>query len=59
MLRLAPREHYRFEQVAPGEMDLTFGGAESNVAVSIAMFGAAARFLTALPNHAIADAFMR
>lgn len=59
MLRLAPREHYRFEQVAPGEMDLTFGGAESNVAASIAMFGGAARFVTALPKHAIADAFMR
>lgn len=59
MLRLAPRENYRFTQVCPGEMDLTFGGAESSVAASIALFGGQSRFVTALPKHAIADAYIQ
>jgi 2-dehydro-3-deoxygluconokinase len=59
MVRFAPRENYRFEQVCPGAMDLTFGGAESSVAASVAMFGGAARFVTALPQHAVAEAFLR
>ena len=32
MVRLAPSQNYRFEQVCPGKMDVTFGGAESSVA---------------------------
>lgn len=59
MVRLAPPENYRLEQVAPGQMDLTFGGAESTVAASVAMLGGAARYVTALPKHAIAEAFLR
>ena len=59
MLRIAPREHYRFEQVAPGTMDLTFGGAESSVAASVSMLGGSSRFVTALPKHSLADAFLR
>jgi len=59
MVRLAPPENYRLEQVAPGQMDLTFGGAESTVAASVAMLGGAACYVTALPKHAIAEAFLR
>lgn len=59
MVRLAPPENYRLEQVAPGQMDLTFGGAESTVAASVAMLGGAARYVTALPKHAIAESFLR
>lgn len=59
MVRLAPRENYRFEQVCPGSMDLTFGGAESSVAASVAMLGGVSRFVTALPQHALAEAFLR
>jgi 2-dehydro-3-deoxygluconokinase len=59
MVRLAPRENYRFQQVCPGAMDLTFGGAESSVAASVAMFGGESRFVSALPKHAVAEAFLR
>jgi 2-dehydro-3-deoxygluconokinase len=59
MVRLAPRENYRFTQVCPGQMDLTFGGAESSVAASIALFGGQTRFVTALPKHAIAEAYIQ
>lgn len=56
MGRFAPAGHLRFRQSLPGPLDLTFGGAEANVAASLAQFGAPARFVTALPQHAIADA---
>ena len=56
MGRFAPSGFLRFRQALPGPMDLTFGGAEANVAASLALFGAEARFVTALPRHAIADA---
>lgn len=56
MGRLAPAGFQRFRQALPGPMDLTFGGAEANVAASVALLGGSARFVTALPRHAIADA---
>jgi 2-dehydro-3-deoxygluconokinase len=56
MGRFAPSGFQRFRQALPGPMDLTFGGAEANVASSLALFGADARFVTALPSNAIADA---
>lgn len=56
MGRLAPSGFQRFRQALPGPLDLAFGGAEANVAASLAQFGAHARFATALPGHAIADA---
>lgn len=56
MGRFAPAGFLRFRQAVPGSLDLTFGGAEANVAASLALFGASARFVTALPQHAIADA---
>jgi 2-dehydro-3-deoxygluconokinase len=59
MVRLAPSGNYRFEQVCPGGMDLTFGGAESSVAASVAMFGGASRYVTALPENALTEAFLR
>ena len=51
MLRLAPNGYYRFFQ--NDQMQATFGGAESNVAVSLANFGVDASFVTKLPSHAI------
>ncbi len=59
MGRLAPEEFYRFAQACPGRMDITFAGAEANVAVSLALLGAQSRFVSALPKHAIADACVR
>lgn len=56
MARLSPQGCRRFQQALPGPMDLTFAGAEANVAVSIALLGGDASFVTALPDHIIADA---
>jgi 2-dehydro-3-deoxygluconokinase len=56
MGRFAPAGFLRFRQALPGPLDLTFGGAEANVAASLALLGAKARFVTALPKHAIAEA---
>lgn len=51
MLRLAPENYLRFVQ--SDRLEATFGGAEANVAVSIANFGAEACFVTKLPEHEI------
>ena len=59
MVRISPRENYRFEQVCPGQMDVTFGGAESSVAASVSMLGGSARFVSALPKHSLTEAFLR
>lgn len=54
MLRLKSPGHERLLQSPV--LEATFGGAESNVAVSLATFGHDARFVTALPVGAIGDA---
>ena len=54
MLRLKSPGLERFFQ--SGSLEATFGGAEANVAVSIANYGLAARFVSALPKNPIADA---
>jgi len=56
MGRLAPSGNLRLRQVLPGSLDFTFGGAEANVAASIALFGGSARFVTALPDNPLGDA---
>jgi 2-dehydro-3-deoxygluconokinase len=56
MMRLASPGHQRFQQAMPGRLEATFAGAESTVAAAIAHWGGAASFVTALPEHAIADA---
>lgn len=51
MLRLAPEGYYRFLQ---SEKYLaTFGGAEANVAVSLANYGVDVAFVSKLPKHEI------
>lgn len=59
MLRLAPPGFYRLRQAIPGSLDATFGGGELNVAVSLALQGARAAFLTALPDNVITDALVQ
>ena len=59
MLRLCPEEFLRLSQVIPGRLEVTFGGGELNVAVSVAMQGGTASFLTALPDNAITDCLMQ
>ncbi len=56
MGRFAPDEFLRFSQVMPGRLNLTFGGAESNVAGSVALLGGSAAFVSALPKNALGDA---
>lgn len=56
MGRLAAPGFLRLQQALPGPLDVTFGGAEANVAASLAMLGAQAAFVTALPSSAIGDA---
>ena len=51
MLRLAPNGYYRFFQ--NDQLQATFGGAEANVAVSLANFGERVSFVTKVPAHAI------
>lgn len=56
MARMAPAGFLRLQQVLPGSLDVTFAGAEANVAASLAMLGCPVRFVTALPDNAITDA---
>ena len=57
MLRLKSPGHDRFFQRP--ELEATFGGGESNVAVALANYGLDASFVTALPDNDIADACIR
>ena len=56
MLRLATPGFARFQQAMPGSVNTTFAGAEAGIAASLAYLGIDAAFVTALPDHAIADA---
>lgn len=53
MLRLTPPGRLRFAQ-AP-HFEITYGGAEANVAVMLAQLGAPASFVTKLPGHELAQ----
>ena len=51
MLRLSPPQGQRFRQAS--SFDVTYGGAEANVAVSLAQWNVQSSFVTAVPNHDI------
>lgn len=51
MLRLAPEGFLRFSQA--GTFQVTYGGGESNVAVSLANYGVPVEFVTRLPENDI------
>ncbi|MCL2725314.1 MAG: sugar kinase [Polyangiaceae bacterium] len=57
LLRLSPPGHERFMQSPT--LQASFGGAEANVAVSLAQFGLDSHFITRLPTNAIGDAAVR
>ncbi|MBM4074241.1 MAG: sugar kinase [Planctomycetes bacterium] len=59
MMRLMPPGWSRVTQSIPGTLESTFGGAEANVAVSIAAQGGQSAYCTALPDNPITDAFAR
>ncbi len=54
MLRLSPPLGDRFRQT--GTFDVTYGGAEANVAASLAQWGLPTRYVTALPEHDLGQA---
>jgi 2-dehydro-3-deoxygluconokinase len=56
MARMAPSGMLRLRQVLPGSLDVTFAGAEANVASSLALLGGRADFVTALPDGPLTDA---
>ncbi|HEX8687145.1 MAG TPA: sugar kinase [Pyrinomonadaceae bacterium] len=53
MMRLATPGRLRFSQAK--ELEMTYGGGEANVAVSLANFGLDARFVTRLPANPFGD----
>ena len=53
MMRLATPGRLRFSQAR--ELELTYGGGEANVAVSLANFGLDAAFVTRLPKNPFGD----
>jgi 2-dehydro-3-deoxygluconokinase len=57
MLRLNPPGHTRILQTP--ELEATFGGAEANVAVSLAQFGIQADFVTRVPENPLGHAVIR
>ncbi len=57
MLRLATPDYLRFHQAK--EFEATFGGGESNVAVSLANYGLDVDFVTRLPKNDIGDAAIK
>ncbi len=56
MGRMAAPENLRLRQTR--QLDVTYAGAEASVAASICNFGGKARYVTALPKHALAEATM-
>ncbi|WP_430811943.1 MULTISPECIES: sugar kinase [unclassified Carboxylicivirga] len=56
MGRMASPANLRLRQTR--EFEITYAGAEASVAASICNFGGKARYVTALPKHALAEATM-
>ena len=56
MCRLASPANLRLRQTR--DLEVTYAGAEASVAASICNFGGEARYVTALPKHALAEATM-
>ena len=54
MLRLSTPQNLRFGQA--GQFDVSYGGGEANVAVSLANYGMDAEFVTRFPDNDIARA---
>ena len=57
LLRLKSPGHERLFQSSA--LEASFGGGEANVAVSLALLGRQASFVTALPDNPLADAALR
>jgi 2-dehydro-3-deoxygluconokinase len=57
MLRLSPPNQLRFSQAR--SFDATYGGGESNVAVSLANYGLETEYVTRLPNNDIGESCLQ
>ena len=57
MLRLTPPDHEVLFQTS--SLVATFGGAEANVAVSLANYGENVSYVTAAPSHPVGDAMVK
>jgi 2-dehydro-3-deoxygluconokinase len=56
MMRVAPPGFLRFRQAMPGAMDISFAGAEANVAAAVTVLGGSTEYVTALPDNAVTQA---
>ncbi len=56
MARMAPAGVLRLRQTLPGSLDVTFAGAEANVAASLNLLGCHSDFVTALPAGPLTEA---
>src|SRR5512146_2089558 len=56
MARMEPPPPLRFAQALPGQLNVSFAGAEANVAAAYALLGGEAAFVTALPRGPLPDA---
>ena len=56
MGRLEADGYLRLRQAMPGNLNITFAGAEGSVLVSVQIMGKQTRFVTALPTNSIGDA---
>ncbi len=59
MGRFEAEDNKRFTQVMPGNMALTFAGAEANVAASLSILGRDAKYMTALPDNIISKSCVK
>ncbi len=57
MMRLSPPGYLRFGQAS--SLDMTFGGGEANVAVSLANFGLPVDYITRLPDNDLGKSCVR
>ena len=57
MMRLSPPDHLRLEQAT--SMDVRYGGAEANVALSLAYQGDNAAYVSVVPKNRIGDCALR
>ena len=57
MMRLSPKDHLRIEQAT--EFDVKYGGAEANVALSVAYQGGRAAYVSVVPANRLGDTALR
>lgn len=57
MCRLNPEGYQRISQAK--RLEISYGGAEANVAISLSYLGLDTSFVTRLPNNDIADSAVR